>query len=150
MGAPFDVEYTVGRTARYGGEDAAPYARVTQAGTRALIGPIGGYQIRASRHWYARRVERVIWRAKGHIAVGAYIDCAVDLVVQRIGERQADKGAAIISVVAGVDRSGDDCARADGVVVVRPAGCGGCGWRVGTAAEDVADEAEHLVVLASR
>ena len=59
------------------------------------------------------------------MAVGANVRGVETLIIECVGERKGNDCAAVIDVVAGIDRPRDDAAGRDGVGIARAGRC----WR---------------------
>ena len=106
-GAPFDVEYPIGRSARYRGVNAAGATRISRATNPAqvvssLVVPVRQDRI-VVRGPRQTDVGKVGSRGrKLGIAIGRHIDVCVSRAISRIRERQHDVGYYIIPVIARV------------------------------------------------
>lgn len=111
--APFDVEDTVGRSARDGREDTASAVGVTRAASvciGAQVVPIRERDVGAGcvRQTTVREDRRRVHKLQ--CAIGIHVRHRKRLVIQAIGEGQRDRRGAIVNVIARVRRAWHDTA----------------------------------------
>ena len=114
-GAPFNVEYPIGRSARYRGVNAAGATRISRATNPAqvvssLVVPVRQDRI-VVRGPRQTDVGKVGSRGrKLGIAVGRDIDAGERLVIQGVTEWYREAGYRIVPVIAAVGRAWHDTA----------------------------------------
>jgi len=118
--APLDVEYPIRRVSTNRSEDSTARAEVTATSTRRIIGalvcpqPKDGVRIRtnSSVSRWQTHADPIGVMGRGAYEVespiGIDVHAVVGLIIQREGERQADKRRAVIDVITGIRRSWHD------------------------------------------
>ena len=136
--APFDVEDTIGRSARYRGVNAAGATRVSCTANPAQIISSLVVPIRHDRVVVAEPRQADVGKVGSHgrelgIAVGRHIDAGERQVVQRVTEGKRNTGYHIIPVITAIRRAWYDAA-ADLTYYIMAAGCrrwrGSWGWSI--------------------
>ena len=142
--APLDVEYSVRRSARYGGKRSTGG---TFTRDRILIYPERTYRVGSGRLWQAGDARIGQRSTEGQHAIRAYCRGGEALAVQADLERQGYGDTAVVAVHVEITGAWDKRARACGVRVGRSArrrcrrrcgrSCRGCRSRRGALGECV-------------
>ena len=142
--APLDVQHSIRRSARCGGEHSTD-GTFTREGI--LIHPESTYRVGSGRLRHAGDARISERSTEGHHAIRAYRRCREDLTVQGDRERQGYRDAAVVAVHAEITGARDKRACACGVGVGRSArrrcrgrcrrSCRGCRRRRGALGECV-------------
>ena len=112
-GTPFDIEDTVGRSARNRRVNAAGAARIPRAASPtqiicAQVIPVREHSVIVSEPRQANVGKGRIRGRELRIAVGGQINAGEGLIVQRVREGQRNGGHRIIPVIADVGRAWHD------------------------------------------
>jgi hypothetical protein len=105
---PLDVKNPIWRGARDRGVNTAGAAGITRTASvriRAQVVPVREYGVVVTGPWQADVAKRSVRGRELGIAVGRHINPVKDLVIQRVIEWEANKGRAVVGVIAGVGRA---------------------------------------------